>query len=90
MEKVTMCVLYYFEDNGKKYYFETKVEAEMLRFCAYKKYDYERITRSKYVVPVSRVGKILVPESELYKYPLSSVNNVKEEQNIKNEQGKDA
>ena len=87
MEKVVMCVLYYFEDDGKKYYFETKLEAEILRFCAYKKYDYKRITTNKFVVPVSRVGKILVPECELHKYPLSSVNNTK---NSKSEQGKEA
>lgn len=75
MEKIIMCVLYYFDMEKQRYYFETSSEAEMLRFVAYKRYDKERLTKRGFIVPVSRVGKILVPESELYKYPLSSVNN---------------
>ena len=31
-----------------------------------------------FVVPVSRVGKILVPESDLNKYPLSTIHNTNE------------
>lgn len=75
MEKITMCVLYYFDDKNQRYYFETSSEAEMLRFVVYKRYDKERLTKRGFVVPVSRVGKMLVPENELHKYPLSGVNN---------------
>ncbi|MBE7082739.1 MAG: hypothetical protein E7378_03600 [Clostridiales bacterium] len=75
-----MCVLYYFDMEKQRYYFESSSEAEMLRFVAYKRYDKERLTKSGFVVPVSRVGKMLVPESELHKYPLSSVRNNREEQ----------
>ena len=78
MEKIVMCVLYYFDMEKQRYYFKTSTEAEMLRFVAYKRYDKERLTKRGFVVPVSRVGKILVPESELSKYPLSSVNNNRE------------
>ncbi len=88
MEKITMCVLYYFDDNNKRYYFETKVEAEMLRFCCYKRYDMQRLSKRNFIVPVSRVGKMMVPESELYKYPISSVNNSKDNKSNKNEQVK--
>ena len=78
MEKVVMCVLYYFDMEKQRYYFETSTEAEMLRFVAYKRYDKERLTKKGFVVPVSRVGKMLVPESDLSKYPLSGVNNNRE------------
>ena len=78
MEKIVMCVLYYFDDKKQRYYFESSSEAEMLRFVAYKRYDKERLTKRGFVVPVSRVGQMLVPESELYKYPLSGVNNNRE------------
>ena len=78
MEKVVMCVLYYFDMEKQRYYFETSTEAEMLRFVAYKRYDKERLTKKGFIVPVSRVGKILVPESDLSKYPLSGVNNNRE------------
>jgi len=78
-----MCTLYYFEDKKQKYYFEDSTEAEILRFVAYKKYDQERLTKRGFVVPVSRVGKMFVPESELYKYPLSHIHNNKEvEENL--------
>ena len=75
MEKIVMCVLYYFDMEKQRYYCETSAEAEMLRFVAYSKYDKDRLTKRGFVVPVSRVGKMLVPESELSKYPLSRVNN---------------
>lgn len=78
MEKIVMCVLYYFDMEKQRYYFETASEAEILRFVAYKRYDKERLTRRGFVVPVSRVGKMLVPESDLSKYPLSRVNNNRE------------
>ena len=80
MEKIVMCVLYYFNMEKQRYYFETFTEAEMLRFVAYKRYDKERLTKRGFIVPVSRVGKMIVPESDLSKYPLSSVNNRKTEQ----------
>ena len=75
MEKIVMCVLYYFDMEKQRYYFETSSKAEMLRFVAYKRYDKERLTKKGFVVPVSRVGKILVPECDLHKYPISGVNN---------------
>ena len=78
MEKTVMCTLYCFQDKKQKYYCETSAEAEILRFIAYKRYDEERLTIRHFVVPVSEVKKIMVPESELYKYPLSRVNNQKE------------
>ena len=78
MEKIVMYVLYYFDMEKQRYYFETSSEAEMLRFVAYKRYDKERLTKRGFVVPVSRVGKMLVPENEVYKYPLSRVNNNRE------------
>ena len=81
MEKIVMCVLYYFDCEKKRYYCENSTEAEILRFVAYKRYDKERLTKKGFVVPVSRVGKMLVPENELHKYPISTVNN-----NRKNEQ----
>ena len=70
-----MVTLYYFDDNKQRYYFETSTEAEMLRFVTYKKYDKYRLTKKGFVVPVSKVGKMFVPESELSNYPLSRVNN---------------
>lgn len=79
MEKTVMCTLYYFDDKFKRYYFETSAEAECLRFVVYKKYDKQRLTKRDFVVPVSRVGKMLVPKDELYKYPLSGINNNREE-----------
>ena len=90
MEKITMCVLYYFDDKNTRYYFESKVEAECLRFCAYKKYDMQRISKRNFNVPVSLVGKILVPENELHKYPISSVNNVKVTEKSKSEHIKES
>ena len=78
MEKIVMCVLYYFDVEKQRYYFETSSEAEILRFVAYKRYDTERLTKRGFVVPVSRVGKMLVPESELCKYPLGGINNNRE------------
>lgn len=78
MEKIVMCVLYYFDIENQRYYFETSSEAEMLRFVAYKRYDKDRLTKRGFVVPVSRVGKMLVPESDLSKYPLERVNNNRE------------
>ena len=80
MEKIVMCVLYYFDCNKERYYCDNSTEAEILRFIAYKRYDKERLTKKGFVVPVSRVGKILVPENELHKYPLSTVNNNKEQE----------
>jgi len=66
-------------DMGKqRYYFEFSSEAEMLRFVAYKRYDKEGLTQRGFVVSVSSVGKMLVPESDLSKYPLSGVNNNRE------------
>ena len=65
MEKIVMCVLYYFNMEKQRYYFETFTEAEMLRFVAYKRYDKERLTKRGFIVPVSRVGKMIVPESDL-------------------------
>ena len=54
MEKVVLYKVYYFEDEreGKRYYYEDKDSCIVARFLAYKKYDYERITRNKFVVPV--------------------------------------
>ena len=78
MEKIVMCVLYYFDMEKQRYYCDNSTEAEILRFIAYKRYDKERLTKKGFVVPVSRVGKMLVPENELHKYPLSTVNNNKE------------
>ena len=72
-----MCALYYFDMEKQRYYFETSNEAEMLRFVAYKRYDKERLSKRGFVVPVSKVGKMLVPENELHKYPLSRVKNNK-------------
>ena len=78
MEKIVMCVLYYFDMEKERYYFESLTEAKIFRFAAYTRYDKERLTKRGFVVPVSRVGKMLVPENELHKYPLSGVNNNRE------------
>ena len=75
MEKITMCVLYYFEDKTKKYYFETKTEAELARFSAYCGYDYLRLTQRGFVVPVTMVKKMFVPEYEIHKYQISHMDN---------------
>ena len=49
----------------------------------------QRISKRNFNVPVSLVGKILVPENELHKYPISSVNNVKVTEKSKSEQIKE-
>lgn len=69
MEKVVLYKVYYFEDEreGKRYYYEDKDSCIVARFLAYKKYDYERITRNKFVVPVSQVKSLLIDEKDINK-----------------------
>ena len=69
MEKVIFYRIYYYEDmrEGQKYYYKNKINCEVARFLTYKKYDYERITRNKFVVPVSQVSSVLIHEDDIYK-----------------------
>ena len=71
MEKVVMCKLYYFDNKGKRYYFESKTDAQLVRFVAYKGYDKERLTISRFIVPVSHVKSVFVPESEIKNYHIN-------------------
>lgn len=75
MEKVEFYKLYYFEDKGKrqKYYFATKLEAQIARFCAYKTYDAKRLTVRHYIVPVTEVVPVLVQEHQLKNIKISKV-----------------
>ena len=75
MEKVVFYKLWYFEDcrKNEKYYFETKQEAEVARFCAYSSYDYERLTKRGFVVPVTAVASILVSEKEIENIKINKV-----------------
>ena len=69
MEKVVFYRVWYFEDfkKGEKFYFEDKEVAEVARFSAYKSYDYERLTIRNFIVPVSTVKSVLIPEDEIDK-----------------------
>lgn len=64
MEKVVFCKLYYFEDTRTKenFYFENEKNAKIARFNQYCKYDYERLTKTNFVVPVTKVTPILIEE----------------------------
>ena len=67
MEKVVFYKAYFFEDlkTGEKYYYEDKPSCEIARFCVYKRYDKERLSINGFVVPVSQVQEILIPEKEI-------------------------
>ena len=75
MEKVVMCRLYYFDNKGKKYYFESKTDAELVRLIAYKTYDEQRLTIRRFIPPVSQVKSIFVPESELQNYYINHIDD---------------
>ena len=70
MERVIFYRVYFFEDTrqGKCYYYEDKNSCELARFCAYKRYDGERISKNNFVVPVTRVQEILINENDINKY----------------------
>ena len=64
MEKVVFYRVWFFDDmrENQRYYFEDKSSCEMARFCVYKRYDAERISKRNFVVPVTQV-KINIQES---------------------------
>lgn len=84
MEKLIFYRLWYFEDfkKGKKFYFEDKETAEIVRFSAYSGYDYERLTTKNYFVPVSLVKSVLIPEGDIDKIKLCVVQKSSEEEMV--------
>lgn len=81
MEKVVFYRVWYFEDfkKGEKYYFETEYEAQVARFSAYSGYDYERLTKRNFFVPVSFVKSVLIPEAEIDKITIYHVKETQDE-----------
>ena len=69
MEKVVYYKVYFFKDarKGKKYYYKDKAKCNIARFCAYKTYDGERISKRGFVVPVTQVESVLVLENDMHK-----------------------
>ena len=81
MEKLVFYKVWYFEDFKKceKYYFETEYEAQVARFSAYSGYDYERLTKRNFFVPVSFVKPVLIPEAEIDKITIYHVKETQDE-----------
>ena len=81
MEKLVFYKVWYFEDfkKGEKYYFETEYEAQVARFSAYSGYDYERLTKRNFFVPVSFVKPVLIPEAEIDKITIYHVKETQDE-----------
>ena len=80
MEKVVFYRVWFFDDmrENQRYYFEDKSSCEMARFCVYKRYDAERISKRNFVVPVTQVKSMLVNECDLDKINIQESWNVEE------------
>lgn len=76
MESEMFYYLYTFEvkvgNKYKRFYFESKKDAALARFIAYKNFDYERITTRNFNVPVSYVERVMLSEEKLKKTPYFS------------------
>lgn len=72
MERVVLYRVWYFEDtrHGERFYFEDKASCEEARFCVYKSYDGERISKNNFVVPVTQAKSMLINEDFLSKINL--------------------
>jgi len=81
MEKVICFRVYCFKDvrTGEDFFYANKDDAEMARFCVYKRYDKERISKNKFVIPVTTVKNFLVEEKDIHKIKFSTTFSLDDE-----------